>query len=196
MQSKAKTVREYLDSLPADRRAVIEVVRTVILQNLDRDYEEGMQYGGIGYYVKRSVFPQGYHCDTSQPLPFAGLGAQKNHLSVGFMCTYMQPSEDQWLRSAWLRAGKKLDMGKCCIRFKKLDDVPLEVIGEAVRRTPAKKYIAIYLANLEARHAGKPKAKPAAKKPAKPAAKKRVAKKTSTPARKKRSSRKKTKATT
>ncbi|MBC7835868.1 MAG: DUF1801 domain-containing protein [Phycisphaerales bacterium] len=159
MQSKAKTVKEYLASLPEDRRAALEEVRKVILKNLDKDYEEGMQYGGIGYYVRRSVFPQGYHCDSSQPLPFAGLASQKNHMSVGLMCNYFEAEADKWFRAAWLETGKKLDMGKCCIRFKKIEDVALEVLGEAVRRVPAKKYIATYLAALEGRSAGKPAAK-------------------------------------
>jgi hypothetical protein len=173
MQSKAKTVKEYLASLPADRRAAIEQVRNVILANLDKDYEEGMQYGAIGYYVRRSVFPQGYHCDTTQPLPFAGLGSQKNYMSVGLMCTYFDGEADSWFRAAWLKTGKKLDMGKCCIRFKKIEDVALDVLGEAVRRVPAKKYIAIYRAALESR-ATRPASKPAAKKKAKTATKRRA----------------------
>ena len=159
MQSKAKTVEEYLASLPADRRAALEAVRTVILKNLDKDYEEGMQYGAIGYFVRRSVFPQGYHCDSSQPLPFAGLASQKNYMSVGLMCNYYEGVADKWFRAAWLKTGKKLDMGKCCIRFRRIEDVALEVLGEAVRRVPAKKYIATYLATLECRSAGKPAAK-------------------------------------
>src|SRR5688572_3254611 len=79
MQSKAKTVKEYLASLPADRRKAISAVRAVIRKNLDKTYEEGMQYGAIGYYVPHRVYPHGYHCDPKQPLPFAGLGWQKNH---------------------------------------------------------------------------------------------------------------------
>ncbi|MCC6321189.1 MAG: DUF1801 domain-containing protein [Phycisphaerales bacterium] len=144
MQSKAATVARYLAELPEDRRAVISAVRRVILENLDEGYAEGMQYGAIGYFVPHSIYPAGYHCDPRQPLPFAGLGSQKNHLSLGLMCCYSDSEENRWLRAAWVKAGKKLDMGKVCIRFKKLDDVPLEVIGEAVRRVPAAKYIAIY----------------------------------------------------
>lgn len=144
MQSKAKTVKEYLASLPEDRRKTIEAVRKVILKNIDKDYEEGMQYGAIGYYVPHSKYPHGYHCDPKQPLPFAGLGSQKNHISLGIMCHYYAGPEDEWFRAAWAKTGKKLDMGKCCVRFKKVEDVPLEVIGEAIRRVPAKKFIEIY----------------------------------------------------
>jgi hypothetical protein len=144
MQSKAKTVKEYLASLPEDRRKTIEAVRKVILKNLDKDYEEGMQYGAIGYYVPHRKYPSGYHCDPKQPLPFAGLGSQKHHISIGMMCHYGDAAENKWFRAAWAKTGKKLDMGKCCVRFKKLEEVPLEVIGEAIKRVPAKKYIAMY----------------------------------------------------
>ncbi len=144
MQSKATTVEQYLAELPEDRRATIAAVRKVILKNLDKDFEEGMQYGGIGYFVPHRVFPAGYHCDPTKPLCFAGLGSQKNYISLGLMCVYGSESHAKWFRTAWAKTGKKLDMGKCCIRFKKLDDVPLEVIGEAIRRVSAKKYIEIY----------------------------------------------------
>ncbi len=144
MQSKAATVEEYLLELPEDRRAVIAAVRKVILKNLDKDYEEGMLYGGIGYFVPHRVFPAGYHCDPSQPLCFAGLASQKNHMAVYLMCVYGSESHAKWFQKAWAKTGKKLDMGKCCIRFKKLEDVALDVIGESIRRVPAKKYIANY----------------------------------------------------
>jgi hypothetical protein len=141
MTSKAKTVKEYLASLSADRRAAINVVRDVILKNLDKDYEEGMQYGMIGYYVPHRVYPPGYHCDPKQPLLFAGLGSQKNHMAVYLMCAYGNKEHEAWFRKAWAKTGKKLDMGKSCIRFKKIDDLALDVIGEAIARVPAKTYV-------------------------------------------------------
>lgn len=144
MQSKAKTVSEYLSELPADRREAVKAVREVILKNLDKDYEEVMSYGMIGYCVPHRVYPAGYHCDPRQPLPFAGLASQKNHMSLYMMSTYGDASAEDWLRDQFAKAGKKLDMGKCCIRFKKLDDLPLNVIGEAIRRVPAKSYVARY----------------------------------------------------
>ncbi len=140
--SKAATVADYLAALPADRRAAMEAVRKVILKNLDKDYEEGMQYGMIGYYVPHRIFPAGYHCDPKQPLPFAGLGAQKNHMAIYLMCAYGSPELQEWFKKAWAKSGKKLDMGKSCIRFKKAEDVALDVIGEAIAKVPAKKYIA------------------------------------------------------
>jgi len=152
MQSKATTVEAYLRSLPEDRRKAIAAVRKVVLENLDDDYEEGMQYGMIGYYVPHSVYPAGYHADPKQGLPFAALASQKNYMSLylmGLYCGCVDGVSDtalvRWFRDAWAKAGKKkLDMGKSCIRFKKLDDIPLDVIGEAIRRVPARVYIDMY----------------------------------------------------
>src|SRR6266850_2416556 len=151
MQSEAANVDEYLRSLPEERRAAIAAVRNVILQNLDRDYEEGMSYGVIGYYVPHRVYPAGYPPDPRQGLPFAALASQKNYMSLYLMGVYcgcvdgVTDSEHaQWFRAAWARTGKKLNMGKACIRFKRLDDLPLDVIGEAIRRLPARAYIEQY----------------------------------------------------
>ena len=142
MTSKAPTVDQYLAELPPDRRAALQAVRAAILKNLDRGYEEGMQCGMIGYYVPHRVYPPGYHCDPRQPLPFAGLASQKNHMAIYLMSVYGNSDEEAWLRQAWARSGKKLDMGKSCIRFKKLEDLPLDVVGQAVARVPARDYIA------------------------------------------------------
>ena len=149
MQSQATSADQYLADLPADRRKALEAVRAVIIENLLEGYEEGMQYGMIGYYVPHRVYPLGYHCDPTQPLPFAGLASQKNHMSLYLMCIYGNPEHEAWFRSAWKRTGKKLDMGKSCVRFKKIDDVPLNVIGKAIRRVPAKKFIAHYEATIK-----------------------------------------------
>ncbi|MEQ1517604.1 MAG: DUF1801 domain-containing protein [Usitatibacteraceae bacterium] len=167
MQSKASTVAEYLAALPDDRRAAIESIRKVILKNLDKDYEEGMQYGVIGYYVPHKLFPAGYHCDPKQPLPFAALASQKNYMSLYMMGVYCGCGDDstditpdaRWFRDAWTKAGKKLDMGKACVRFKKLDDVPLDVVGEAIKRIPAKLYIERYLNVLSRTKSGAKAAK-------------------------------------
>lgn len=144
MTSKAQTVKEYLAELPADRRAAIEAVRAVIRKNLDKGYQEGMQYGMIGYYVPHKVYPPGYHCDPKQPLPFAGLASQKNHMALYLMCIYGSPQHEAWFRTEWAKSGKKLDMGKSCVRFKKLEDLPLEVIAQAVARVPVKDFLAHY----------------------------------------------------
>ena len=143
MPSKATTVEQYLSGLTDDRRNALEAVRRVILKNLDKDYEEGMQYGMIGYYVPHHVYPPGYHCDPKQPLTFAGLASQKNHMSLYLMCVYGDSNHLNWFREAWAKTGKKLDMGKSCVRFKKVEDLPLDVIGEAIKRVPARKYVEI-----------------------------------------------------
>jgi hypothetical protein len=141
MQSKASTVEEYLSALPEDRRRAIESVRKVILENLDKDYDEGIQYGMIGYFVPHRVYPAGYHCDPKQPLGFAHLASQKNYMSIYLMCVYGESSHAKWFRDAWAKTGKKLDMGKACIRFRKVEDLALDVLAEAIRRVPARKYI-------------------------------------------------------
>lgn len=142
MHSQAATVDEYLAELPEEWRREIEAVRAVILKNLDADHEEGMQYGMIGYYVPHRVYPAGYHCDPKQPLPFAALASQKNYLSLYLMSVYAQEDHRRRFEEAWAKTGKKLDMGKSCIRFRRAEDLALDVIGDAVRRLPAWKYIA------------------------------------------------------
>lgn len=164
----ASTVKEYLAALPADRRAAIQAVREVVLSNLDKDYEEGIQYNMIGYYVPHSVFPPGYHCDPKQPLPFASLASQKNHMALYLMCIYGHDEHRAWFEKAWAKTGKKLDMGKACLRFKKIDDLALDVIGEAIRRVPAASYISHYNKLLNTpRVKGKPVTQAEAKKAAK-----------------------------
>ena len=151
MQSKATTVQQYIASLPEDRRAAVEAVRKVILRNLDKDYDEAMTYGMIGYYVPHRVYPAGYHCDPRQGLPFVSLASQKNHMSLylmGLYCGCVEGASDNglvsWFHEAWAKSGKKLNMGKSCVRFRKVDDLPLDVIGEAIRRVPARVYVEQY----------------------------------------------------
>ena len=167
MQSQARTVAQYLAELAPDRRAAIAAVRAVILANLDSDFEEQMQYGMIGYAVPHRVFPPGYHCDPRQPLNFAGLASQKGYMSLYLMGCYLDPREMEWLKKAWAKTGKKLDMGKACIRFKKVEDLALAVVGEAIRRVPVKAYVARYEKTLAEQ--GRPVGGKAAKAPAKKA---------------------------
>jgi hypothetical protein len=144
MQSKATTVKDYLAELPADRREAIQAVRAVILKNLDKNYEEGMQYGAISYFVPHRIYPAGHHLDSNRALTFAGLASQKNYMSLGIMFNFLDNTEKNWFKSAWARTGKKLDMGVCCIRFRNVEDLALDVIGELIRRTPAEKYVEQY----------------------------------------------------
>jgi hypothetical protein len=144
MRSNASTVDEYLRSLPADRRAAVSAVRDVILENLNDGFQERMSYGMIGYCVPHSLYPAGHHCDPKMPLPFAGLASQKQHMSLYLMSNYSRRDFWKWFEGAWKKSGKRLDMGKACIRFKKLDDLPLDVIGEAFRRITVADHIADY----------------------------------------------------
>lgn len=146
MQSKARTVAEYLAQLPPDRRAAIDAVRRVVLANVDDQVEEGMQYGMIGFYIPHRVFPAGYHCDPKQPLPFIALASQKNYMSLYLMSVYGSGEQEQKLRTEWAATGRKLDMGKSCIRFKRLEDLPLDVVGRAIARVTAADYIRHYVA--------------------------------------------------
>ncbi|MEY2480648.1 MAG: hypothetical protein QOI04_1575 [Verrucomicrobiota bacterium] len=172
MQSSAKTVQEYLKELPADRREAINAVRGVILANLPKGYEECMSYGMIGYVVPHSIYPKGYQCNPKVPLPFVNLGSQKNHMALHLMCCYSDPELKAWFEKAWKDAGNKIDMGGGCVRFKKLEDVPLEVIGRLVARLPVDVYIRriekVFAKNAAARTAKKTsKTKPSKKKAAK-----------------------------
>jgi uncharacterized protein YdhG (YjbR/CyaY superfamily) len=144
MTSKAATVDDYLAELPADRRAAIQKLRTVIRKNLPKGFAEIMQYGMIGYVVPHQLYPAGYHCDPKQPLPFAGLASQKNYMAVYLMSVYQDPALLKWFTDAYKASGKKLDMGKCCVRFKKLENLPLDVIGEAFRKVSVTGYIDRY----------------------------------------------------
>jgi Domain of unknown function (DU1801) len=142
MKSAARTVSEYLRELPEDRKAVVTAVRNVILANLPEGYEECIQCGMIAYVVPHRLYPAGYHCNPEQPLQYAALGSQKNYLTLHLMTVYGDPATAEWLRQAFQAAGKKLDMGKACIRFKKLEDLPLDVIGQVIARVPVKAYVA------------------------------------------------------
>lgn len=171
MQSKATTVNEYLTNLPDDRRAGIEAMRQAVLGGLDKGFEEGMQYGMIGFFVPHSRYPAGYHCDSKQPLPFAGIASQKKHLTIYFMQLYMNPDELKWFESEFAKTGKKLDMGKSCIRFKKLDDIPLDLLRRTVKRISADRYIELYEKTVQPKSAA-PKKKTVKKKATSPTTKK------------------------
>jgi uncharacterized protein DUF1801 len=144
MQSKAKTVTQYLAELPTDRRKAIEVVRKMILKNLPKGYVEIMQYGMIGYAVPLSIYPQGYHCRKDEPLPFISLASQKNNMAIYMFCLYGDKKDAERFQKEYKASGKKLDMGKSCIRFKKTEDLALDVIGKAIAGTPVKKHIEVY----------------------------------------------------
>ncbi|MEP7345233.1 MAG: DUF1801 domain-containing protein [Gemmatimonadaceae bacterium] len=139
-RSSAPTVAAYLAELPPDRRKVIAAVRKVIRANLPKGYQEGMGFGMIGYVVPLRRYPDTYN---QQPLVYAGLAAQKNAYSLYLMCAYAETPVGKTLRDGFRAAGKKLDMGKACIRFRSLDDLPLDVIATAVAAVPMDTYVEI-----------------------------------------------------
>ena len=164
MRIAASSVQDYLSKLPEDRRAAVQAVRESILKNLDPTYEEGVQYGMIGYFVPHKVFPAGYHCDPKQPLPFVCLASQKGHLALYLNGVYQDETDAAWFQKEWAKTGKKLDMGKSCIRFKRAEDLALDVIGQLIRRTPARRFVSNYQRVLAETRSAKPAApKPAAK---------------------------------
>ena len=184
--AKPTTPKQYLDSLPEDRRKAIQAIRRVINANRDPKLREGIQYGMLGWFVPHSVYPAGYHCDPTEPLPFGSLASQKNHIGIYLFCLYTDEAEQARLVKAWKASGKRLDMGKSCIRVRSLEDVPLDVLGEAVSRMTCDRFVEIYesrwggVAQARKKSAKKKASskKTAAKTTAKKAATKSVSKKT------------------
>ena len=140
-QSKAKTVEKYLAELSPERSEAISAVRQVILDHLPAGYEEVMQYGMISYVIPPERYPITYN---KLPLTYASLASQKNYMSLYLMNVYGDPEAEQWFTEGYRASGKKLDMGKSCVRFKKLEDLPLQLIGEVIARTTAADFIERY----------------------------------------------------
>lgn len=141
VQSKAKTPEEYLEELSEDRRQTISAIRDLILENLPEGYVESMNWGMLSYEIPLERYPNTYN---NQPLGYLALAAQKNHNALYMMSVYQNPEKEQKLREAFKREGKKLDMGKSCIRFKKADDLPLLTIAELVSATTPDEFIRRY----------------------------------------------------
>ena len=145
MRSEANTPDEYINSLPEDRKKVMTELRKAIKKNIDKKFAEGMGYGMMGYSVPHKIYPAGYHCDPKQPLPFMGIASQKNFIAVYHMGVYANKKLLDWFVKEFPKHSKsKLDMGKSCIRFKKMDDVPVKLIGELAAKMTAKEWIALY----------------------------------------------------
>ena len=153
-RSNAATVCDYLADLPPDRRAVLESVRQVILENLGTGYAERVQYGMIGYFVPLGLYPAGYHCDPRQPLPFAAPAAQKRYFSLYLMCpTDPSVALDRSFLEAWSKSGRKAELAKCCDRFRAASDLPLDVVAELLQRVSVEKFVAFYEASVAFRKA-------------------------------------------
>jgi hypothetical protein len=177
---KPQSVDAYIAALPPDRRDAIQAVRREINRCLPEGYEEGIQYGMIGWYVPHRIYPAGYHCDPKQPLPFAGLASQKGYMALYLGCVYGSDDLRAWFEEAWAKTGKKLDMGKSCVRFKKLDDLPLDVVGQVVARIPVSAYLKRYEETLKRPRPAAAERTKAAAAPAKKAAVKAAKKAAST----------------
>jgi hypothetical protein len=144
MQSTANTPDEYVASLPPDRKEAISKLREAILKNLPAGFEETMSYGMLGYVVPHSLYPKGYHCDPKIPLPYMNLGSQKNFIALHAMCVYGSSTLHEWFANEYPKHSKgKLDMGKACIRFKKMDDIPYELIGQLASKFTPQQWIDI-----------------------------------------------------
>jgi uncharacterized protein YdhG (YjbR/CyaY superfamily) len=145
MRSEAATTAEYFANLPEDRKAAMTKLHTIIKSNLPKGFKEAMGYGMPGWVVPHTLFPAGYHCDPSQPLPFIGMASQKNYIALYHMGLYSDQSLLEWFKAEWAKASKKkLDMGKSCIRFKKAEDIPYELIGELASKITPQEWIEHY----------------------------------------------------
>ncbi|MFV0604748.1 MAG: DUF1801 domain-containing protein [Niabella sp.] len=145
MQSKATTVKDYLKSIPADRQEVFNTLRNVIIQNIPEGFEEAINYGMIGYVVPHTIYPDGYHCTPNLPLPFMGIASQKNFIALYHMGIYADKKLYDWFVSSYPKYCKtKLDMGKSCIRFKKTNSIPYELIGQLCQKMTVQEWISVY----------------------------------------------------
>ena len=145
MQYKANSPEDYISQLPEERKAPLKKLRAIINDNLPKGFEEGMNYNMIGYYVPHSVYPNGYHCDTKLPLPFMNIASQKNFVAVYHMGMYAKKEILDWFTSEYPKHCKyKLDMGKSCVRFKKIEDIPYELIGQLAAKMSAEEWIQVY----------------------------------------------------
>ena len=141
VQIKAANADEYIEKVPAAQREVVSILRKLIKKNLPKGYVESVSWGVISYEIPLKKFADTYN---GRPLTYIGLAAQKNHYALYLMCYYSSSERGKWLKDEFKKAGKKLDMGKCCLRFKKLDDLPLKMIEKVVASITPEQYISTY----------------------------------------------------
>ncbi|GAA3573163.1 DUF1801 domain-containing protein [Snuella lapsa] len=150
MQYDANSPEDYIKQLPEDRKEPITRLRQTIKESLPDGFEEGINYSMIGFYVPHSVYPYGYHCDNKQPLPFINLASQKHYIALYHMGIYADKTLLQWFKTAYSKqCSYKLDMGKSCIRFKKTDAIPYELIGELCTKMSVDDWINLYEAAIK-----------------------------------------------
>ena len=150
MQYEASTPNDYIDQLPEDRKGPVGTLRKTILDNLPKGFEEGINYKMLGYYVPLSAYPDGYHCNPKLPVPFMNVASQKNFVALYHMGIYAKKELLDWFVGEYPKHSKyKLDMGKSCIRFKKVEAIPYELIGELVQKMTMEEWLGIYEANIK-----------------------------------------------
>jgi hypothetical protein len=142
--TRALAAAHYLAGLPAERRTVVKALRSMVKRALPKGYQEGVNYGMLVYEIPLSRYPETYN---GQPLAYVAVAAQKNHYAIYLTCAYQDPKQAAWLKKEFTKAGKRMDMGKSCLRFKALSDIPLEAISTVIRSTPPEKFIAQYEAS-------------------------------------------------
>ncbi|NNM15351.1 MAG: DUF1801 domain-containing protein [Bacteroidia bacterium] len=145
MKIEANTVKEYLDKLPADRKKALSKLRKEIKANLPKGFKQELNYGMPGYVVPHKLYPDGYHCDPKLPLPFMNIASQKNFVAVYHAGVYANPKLLKWFTTEYAKSTKaKLDMGKSCIRFKKMEEIPYELIGKLASKVTVNDWIKTY----------------------------------------------------
>ena len=145
MKSDIKSPEDYINQAPEDRQNALNTLRQTIKDNLPKGFEEGMSYNMIGYVVPHSVYPNGYHCDPKLPLPFMSFASQKNSINFYHMGLYAKPELYNWFVNEYPKySSKKLDMGKSCVRFKKVDDIPYKLIAELVTKISVEEWVNTY----------------------------------------------------
>ncbi len=150
MQSKATTVDQYLKEVPPERQEAMNKLRKVIIKNLPKGFKEEMGYGMMGYCVPHTIYPAGYHCNPKDPLPFAGIASQKNSINFYHMGIYADPKLLKWFTDEYAKTGLgKLDMGKSCMRFKKPENIPFDLLGELCTKITVEKWIEMYEKNMK-----------------------------------------------
>jgi hypothetical protein len=150
LQSTVSTPKEYIDSLPEDRKQAIDEIRKAILKNLPKGFKEVMSYGMLGYVVPHSLYTAGYHCNPKVPLPFINIASQKNFVAVYHMGLYADKDLLTWFTNEFAKQSKtKLDMGKSCIRFKKWDQIPFKLIGKLASKITPQQWIDIYESQIK-----------------------------------------------
>lgn len=147
---KATTIPEYLAAIPEERAVIIEKLRNVITKNLPKGFEEGIQYGMIGYFVPHKMYPNGYHCNQKEPLPFMSIASQKNSINIYHMGLYANKELYDWFVTEYSKQfSRKLDIGKSCIRFKKETDIPFDILEKLVQKIPVEEWISTYESSIK-----------------------------------------------